>query len=501
MGEEGPPEGVCGYEFNPEWLYKQEAQQSCCIRKTLPDANRCAWHANSDETDHKTVENLKEARVPPGEREIVSNRRKELLDGAIIPGMTIGNNILFDNASLRDADISRADLCGSKFTEANLTKTVFHHANLANADFADSVLIDANFVHADISNTDFLFANLSECALLRADLSNSDLAHANLTDAVLIDVDFTDANLIYTDFSDASLRGANLTDVHLNTTNLNCAILEQSNLTRANLISADLRETKLHGALLKDVRIDRNTKFGDHYADELDGGTTENFDKAAWSLRQIQRLFEENAFPKKAREAKIERKNLRRRENWAKAPIPSPFRRVVAWEKRAVGRLKRGARTLVNSSDEEEEKDEDTPTIDRPLEVDEKGGFLALRSWAWLALSGFVSRYAESPRRVVGVSLLTIVAFGLLYPFFGGMETSATSSTQYAFYTTTFTVPEQVETFFYNLYFSAVTFTTLGYGDIQPATPATQTLASVQSFLGALLMALLVYVFGRQSTR
>lgn len=163
--------------------------------------------------------------------------------------------------------------------------------------------------------------------------------------------------------------------------------------------------------------------------------------------------------------------------------------------------MKRGAKRLVSSSDEEEQDEKDTPKIDRPLEVEEKGGLSALISWSRLALSGSISRYAESPRRVVGVSLLTIAVFGLLYPFFGGMETSATSSTQYAFYTTTFTVPEQVETFFYNLYFSAVTFTTLGYGDIQPATPATQTLASVQSFLGALLMALLVYVFGRQSTR
>jgi len=53
--------------------------------------------------------------------------------------------------------------------------------------------------------------------------------------------------------------------------------------------------------------MDRNTEFGDHYADELDGGTTEDFDKVAWSLRQIQRLFEENAFPEKARENKEKR--------------------------------------------------------------------------------------------------------------------------------------------------------------------------------------------------
>jgi len=101
----------------------------------------------------------------------------------------------------------------------------------------------------------------------------------------------------------------------------------------------------------------------------------------------------------------------------------------------------------------------------------------------------------------VEVSLFIILAFGLAYPFFGGMEVTTSSATQYTFLSWTFNLPGWAEELFYNLYFSAVTFTTLGYGDIQPATPATQTLASVQSFLGALLMALLVYVFGRQSTR
>lgn len=51
-----------------------------------------------------------------------------------------------------------------------------------------------------------------------------------------------------------------------------------------------------------------------------------------------------------------------------------------------------------------------------------------------------------------------------------------------------------------NQYFSAVTFTTLGYGDIQPASGAAQLLATVESFVGALLMALLVFVLGRRTT-
>jgi len=60
-------------------------------------------------------------------------------------------------------------------------------------------------------------------------------------------------------------------------------------------------------------------------------------------------------------------------------------------------------------------------------------------------------------------------------------------------------IPNQISILLANLYFSAVTFTTLGYGDIQPASPLAQVLASVESFLGALLIALLVFVLGRQT--
>ena len=58
-----------------------------------------------------------------------------------------------------------------------------------------------------------------------------------------------------------------------------------------------------------------------------------------------------------------------------------------------------------------------------------------------------------------------------------------------------------IETASTNRYFSAVTFSTLGYGGIQPATATAQLLASVQSLLGGILIALLVAVFARRALR
>jgi len=50
-------------------------------------------------------------------------------------------------------------------------------------------------------------------------------------------------------------------------------------------------------------------------------------------------------------------------------------------------------------------------------------------------------------------------------------------------------------------YYSVVTFTTLGYGDMSPVGPIMKLLSSIQSFLGAVFMALIVVVLARKWMR
>jgi len=52
-----------------------------------------------------------------------------------------------------------------------------------------------------------------------------------------------------------------------------------------------------------------------------------------------------------------------------------------------------------------------------------------------------------------------------------------------------------------SLYYSVVTFTTLGYGDLQPVGPIMKFLSTLQSFLGGVFMALIVLVFARKWMR
>jgi len=118
--------------------------------------------------------------------------------------------------------------------------------------------------------------------------------------------------------------------------------------------------------------------------------------------------------------------------------------------------------------------------------------FDAALRWATSAFLNLVSGYGERPQRTVLASLGVIVGSALLYPALGGLRDDATVMTYAS------DGPVVVAE---GLYFSVVTFTTLGYGDLEPVGPAARTLAGAEALSGAFLVALFVFALGRQATR
>ena len=101
--------------------------------------------------------------------------------------------------------------------------------------------------------------------------------------------------------------------------------------------------------------------------------------------------------------------------------------------------------------------------------------------WAYWAVAGFGYR----PLRVVGVAAATVIAFGLLFWAAGGVV--ATGSHEPA-------------GLWECVYFSGITFATVGYGDFLP-TPGKRPLALVEGFLGALTMGFFVAVLTNRLRR
>lgn len=103
--------------------------------------------------------------------------------------------------------------------------------------------------------------------------------------------------------------------------------------------------------------------------------------------------------------------------------------------------------------------------------------------------------YGEAPLRIISLSILIIFICAVLYSFTGLNYQDHTQSigSQYSW-------GENLSFFLSSLYFSVVTFTTLGYGDITPV-GISRAIAAVEAFTGSFTIALFVVVFVKKMTR
>lgn len=116
-----------------------------------------------------------------------------------------------------------------------------------------------------------------------------------------------------------------------------------------------------------------------------------------------------------------------------------------------------------------------------------------------------LSNYGESPWRVFGWMLGVIAFCALIYwcvdintPGAGVYKCS--HSTEQGNFICNELEAERAHPFTH-LYFSAVTFTTLGYGDFSPAAGAARVVAAIQAFLGLMLSSLFIATFLRKFSR
>jgi len=104
----------------------------------------------------------------------------------------------------------------------------------------------------------------------------------------------------------------------------------------------------------------------------------------------------------------------------------------------------------------------------------------------FLYLYRALSSYGESPLRVLFFALLVICSCAVVY-FATGIYSSLEAKVIHSIST--------------SLYFSVVTFTTLGYGDYSPANSVARLVASVQAVSGMLLTSLFLVTVVRKYSR
>src|SRR5665648_726541 len=112
--------------------------------------------------------------------------------------------------------------------------------------------------------------------------------------------------------------------------------------------------------------------------------------------------------------------------------------------------------------------------------------FNTLHKWLWSCFLNGIFGYGIQSSKVIMSAILIITLFSFIFMNPGisnivGIEEITSNN------------------FFDCLYFSTITFTTLGYGDFRPLEGLGRFLAGSEAFIGAFMMALFVYTFARRT--
>lgn len=310
---------------------------------------------------------------------------------------------------------------------------------LKNSQIESIKITQEPIVNANFRGAILKDVSFQDCQFWEADFSNAGLKQ----------VSFRDSDIRFSHFHgavcrDTSFRKAGLPDTRFDGGFLRAADFKRANVEECTFDNTDLRDADFSGAALyhasfQNVRIDDDTDFGRKTWYE-GGGLAEHM------MRDQQ------------------------------DPDEDPYQRA-AWQYRMLSKLYR---------------DNSEPEKAREYYIREKNARRVLYrrkrmfgSYSKAVLSRWITRYGESPWFVVAWSFGVIASSATLFSQVGGIQQNGEVITS---------DPVQL------LYFSIVTFTTLGYGDFQPATELSKLVASTEAMLGSLLMALLVFVLGRRVT-
>lgn len=361
-----------------------------------------------------------------------------------------------------DADFSHVTSGGSlRFVDEYDSAPGRPYTSLGQIDFREADASELEFSGVSFrkaptfEGADLALANLSKCPLEGAIFENTNLTRADLSESDVSGAKFGGALL-----SRALLYGTNFTNAWLYGTRLEGAhVSDHTDFGVRNQLKRKRSSPIPFRGPWPAIRYDeRNPKY-DQFAEpesgemekEREGGENiSDYTRAAAVYAEIERVAEANADSKLASRCYLWRKDMQRRHYWS---------------------------------------DEGRGNRSEPLRW--------TRSW----LANVFVRYGESPWRVTSIAGLVIVGCAVLYYLFGLIEYGTSPLRTGLPIGVGGGAPQPIITFLDALYFSTLTFSTLGMGTFQPIGPVGRAVAVFETLSGVVLLALLVFVFGRRATR
>ena len=293
---------------------------------------------------------------------------------------------------------------------------------------------------------------LRDTTLKGAHLEGAELLYAaHLEGAYLWGAHLEGSKLEY-----AHLEGAFLGDAHFEEANLRGAHLRGAKLGGAHFEGANLKRARLEGAFLGGVEFSPDTGLGDaDWGNYILGEEKEgDFDWAADIYRRLKQWHTSAGMYDIAGEFYFREMEARRKNYWWQDSPSKSFREL----------LRPFYLYLLNP---EELLRAIFPR--KPL------------PWAWSKLLSLLCGYGERPLRVIASALAVFLGLALIYFAIGTLTPN---------------------TFLNSLYYSAVSFTALGYGKWAPEpTGWVKGLGAAEAFAGVFMMALFLITFTRKMTR
>ncbi len=300
-------------------------------------------------------------------------------------------------------------------------------------------LIDADLRGKDLSYVDLGGADLSGADLTDARLLGANLKGAVLHGALLLRADFLGADLTGADLSNCNAESAGFNQAKLR----GCSLFD-ANLTHASLIEADCREADFRGAKLVDARLRHAKLMGTEFSRaNLQGADLANA-----------RVDQAHFF-----EADLRRSRLRGVHGYDTASFLNADIRDVDFA---------GA-YLVRRQIMDENYLEEFRTRNRGN---------AILYWMWWVSSDCGRSALRWSAWVVGITVMYGALFGYLALDYGEHPTALSP-----------------------YYFSLVTLTTLGYGDVLPADSLAQAVVMSEVVIGYMMLGGLLSIFSNKMAR
>ena len=322
--------------------------------------------------------------------------------------------------------------------ESALSLSEFCWNHLSDKNSYVELLVNTANKGKDLTGANLKKVYVKKAHLEKVNLSKADISQADFSGTHFFDCILEEADMIGANLSDCDFTHCNLKKVDLTKGSLVNARLWSSDLAGANLTECDLSGADLWSANLFNVKLWHTLLSGAKSITRLSFSKgTKVFNNAM--INEVGALSAEESY----RDIK-------------QYFISNGMYNDASW-----------------ASFKEK-------TMER-LALKKKGDWNYLPSFLMNVLCG----YGEKPYRIILSALLTILTFALLYFSFNTVERSGD--------------PLYILKWYDYLYYSTITFTTVGYGDFVPsARLLPKLLAAIEAFSGVFVTGLFIFTLARK---